>query len=136
MNASAIRYTDSESMIHISKKYKLSCEYDGNKPDQIEIKELDVVLKKGNWLININDGFIVCNEDTRFALYGNVHTIRNMELEIKKRFGARVTNFPKENPGEAIANAVREVIKKEKRQSCLLANQDRITTLRIQWPKL
>lgn len=132
MGASAIRYTDSESMMHISKEYKLSCEYDGSKPDQIEIKELNLVLKKDNWLININGGFIVCNEDTRAALYGDVHPIKNMELDVKKRF-----NVSQLSTSEAIAHAVKQAIKQQSRQSGLLApSKDRVTTLRTRWPKL
>lgn len=116
MNTSAIRYTNSDSMIHISKSYNLTCEYDGNKPNQIEIPELNLVLKKGNWLLKIEENFIVCNEESRVALYADIHPILNMKLQTEKRFDMDT----KELCG-AIADAVKMVIMQEKRQGGLLA---------------
>ena len=45
-------------------------------------------------------------------------------------------NPPKENIGEEIRNAVKQVIKQQSRQSGLLAHTSNITTLNIQWSKL
>lgn len=110
MNASAIRYIDSDSMIHISKSYKITCEYDGDKPDQIEIPELNLVLKKGSWLIKIEDNFLVCDDSARSALYGDVHPIVNPELRFKK-----------ENLGQIIGDSVKAVIQRDQREGGLLA---------------
>lgn len=103
MNASAIQYTDSNSMIHISKSYNLVCEYDGNKPDQIEIPELNLVLKKGNWLIKVEENFLVCESSTRSTLYGDVHPVVNPEVRFKKDLG------------QMIHDSVKTIIKKDQR---------------------
>ena len=113
MNASAIQYTDSNSMIHISKSYNLVCEYDGNKPDQIEIPELNLVLKKGNWLIKVEENFLVCENSTRSALYGDVHPVINPEVKFKKDFG------------QAISDSIRSVILQEQRQGGLLTTESK-----------
>lgn len=113
MNASAIQYTDSNSMIHISKSYNLVCEYDGNKPDQIEIPELNLVLKKGNWLIKVEGNFLVCENGTRSALYGDVHPVINPEVKFKKDLG------------QAISDSIRSVILREQRQVGLLARESK-----------
>lgn len=102
MNASAIKYIDSDSMIHISKSYKLTCEYDGDKPDQVGIPELNLVLKKGNWLIKIEGNFLVCDDGARSVLYGDVCPIHNLELISKKQ-----------DLGQMIGNTVRAVIRQE-----------------------
>ena len=113
MNASAIQYTDSNSMIHISKSYNLVCEYDGNKPDQIEIPELNLVLKKGNWLIKVEKNFLVCENGTRSALYGDVHPVINPEVKFKKDLG------------QAISDSIRSVILREQRQGGLLTTESK-----------
>ena len=113
MNASAIQYTDSNSMIHISKSYNLVCEYDGNKPDQIEIPELNLVLKKGNWLIKVERNFLVCENGTRSALYGDVHPVINPEVKFKKDLG------------QAISDSIRSVILQEQRQGGLLTTESK-----------
>lgn len=113
MNASAIQYTDSNSMIHISKSYNLVCEYDGNKPDQIEIPELNLVLKKGNWLIKVEKNFLVCENGTRSALYGDVHPVINPEVKFKKDLG------------QAISVSIRSVILREQRQGGLLTAESK-----------
>lgn len=113
MNASAIQYTDSNSMIHISKSYSLVCEYDGNKPDQIEIPELNLVLKKGNWLIKVEENFLVCENNTRSALYGDVHPVVNPEVRFKKDLS------------QAISDSIRSVILQEQRQVGLLARESK-----------
>ena len=109
MNASAIQYTDSNSMIHISKSYNLVCEYDGNKPDQIEIPELNLVLKKGNWLIKVGGNFLVCENGTRSALYGDVHPVINPEVKFKKDLG------------QMVSDSIKAVIKKDQQRGGLLA---------------
>lgn len=109
MNASAIQYTDSNSMIHISKSYNLVCEYDGNKPDQIEIPELNLVLKKGNWLIKVEGNFLVCENSARSALYGDVHSVINPEVKFKKDLG------------QAISDSIKSVILREQQRGRLLS---------------
>ncbi|ENX27257.1 hypothetical protein F891_01866 [Acinetobacter sp. CIP 101966] len=113
MNASAIQYTDSNSMIHISKSYNLVCEYDGNKPDQIEIPELNLVLKKGNWLIKVEGNFLVCENNTRSALYGDAHPVVNPEVRFKKDLS------------QAISNSIKSVIRQEQRQGGLLTTESK-----------
>lgn len=109
MNTSAIQYTDSNSMIHISKSYNLLCEYDGNKPDQIEISKLNLVLKKGNWLIKVEENFLVCEDNARSALYGDVHSVVNPEVRFKKDIG------------QAIGDSVKSIIRQDQLQGGLLA---------------
>jgi len=96
-------------MIHISKSYNLVCEYDGNKPDQIEIPELNLVLRKGNWLIKVEENFLVCENGTRSALYGDVHPVINPEVKFKKDLG------------QAISDSIRSVILQEQQQRGLLS---------------
>lgn len=100
-------------MIHISKSYNLVCEYDGNKPEQIEIPELNLVLKKGNWLIKIEKNFLVCENGTRSALYGDVHPVINPEVKFKKDLG------------QAISDSIRSVILREQRQGGLLTTESK-----------
>ena len=115
MNASAIQYTDSNSMIHISKSYNLVCEYDGNKPDQIEIPKLNLVLKKGNWLIKIEENFLVCEDNARSTLYGDVHPVVNPEVRFKKDIG------------QAIGDSIKSIIRQEQQQGgCWLNEQPKI----------
>lgn len=109
MNTSAIQYTDSNSMIHISKSYNLLCEYDGNKPDQIEIPKLNLVLKKGNWLIKVGENFLVCENGMRSALYGDVHAVVNPEVRFKKDLG------------QVISDSIKSVIRQDQQQGGLLA---------------
>lgn len=121
-------------MIRISKSYQLICEYDGDKPDQIEIPELNLVLRKGNWLIKIEGCFLVCDDITRFALYGDAYPIVNPEAKLKKDIGQMVND------------SVKAVIKKDQDRCRLLvrSKDDQSLTrqarpsisINIQWPKL
>lgn len=113
MGSSAIQYTDSDSMLKISNNYKLTCEYDGNKPDQIEIPELNLVLKKNNWLVSINADFFVCDSQTRDTLFGDIQSYVDVS-DLKKRF------TKSSEIGDVIHLAVLEVIKREQKQGGLL----------------
>ncbi len=62
MMIKAIQYTDADSILAISSEFKLTCEYDSDKPNEIYIHELGLVLSNGHWIVGQGDVLSACEE--------------------------------------------------------------------------